>query len=269
MGNYFFIDGSALRAQIRFLQRVDASFVGRKLSAKRFVLYFMHEALPELHGRAYKRAIFYFPNGDETAAGEALDIPDPKEPGLIRDIHFKYCGSKLKKSTEFDTWVETIPSKFQSRFAKSEKGIDIEMCCDALRLASAAKVDRLFLFTNDSDFIPFCRTVKEFGVNISILHLTNDYTPNFDLLQVADSYDVVAAEALQRIFVPEIAGAPPAVTADEAASAQKSEAQSSHGTDHPESAEEEEDGEQGGAGVAKSSGLRPAGTDATDQTDLA
>jgi NYN domain-containing protein len=97
---------------------------------------------------------------------------------------------------------EHVPSKFQSRFAKSEKGIDIEMCCDALRLASAARLERLFLFTNDGDFIPLCRTLKEFGTNISILHLSAATPPNTELLREADSYDIVAKDAFDAMFFP-------------------------------------------------------------------
>lgn len=38
MNNYFYIDGSALTAQIRQLQRADPSFVGRKLCPKHYIL---------------------------------------------------------------------------------------------------------------------------------------------------------------------------------------------------------------------------------------
>lgn len=130
-------------------------------------------------------------------------MPDHQRPGEIRDLHFKFCGHKLKKSAEFDRFVEEqVPSKFQSRFAKSEKGIDIEICCDALRLASAARLERLFLFTNDGDFIPLCRTLKEFGANISILHLSAVTPPNTELLREADSYNVVSTDAFDAMFFP-------------------------------------------------------------------
>ncbi len=200
--NYFFIDGSALTAQIRQLQRADASFVGRKLCPREFTLYFIR-ALPDLHGGSYKRITFYFPRGDETAIENYLVVPDHRRPREIRDLSFKFCGHKLKKSAEFERFVEEqVPSKFHDRFAKSEKGIDIEMCCDALRLASASRIERLFLLSNDGDFIPFCRTLKEFGANISIIHLSDIVAPNGDLLREADSYDVVPPVALQQMFLP-------------------------------------------------------------------
>jgi uncharacterized LabA/DUF88 family protein len=200
--NYFYIDGSALTAQIRQLRRAEPSFVGRKLCPRRFIAYLIH-ALTDLHGRSYKRITFYFPKGDETAIQDYLDMPDHKRPSEVRDMNFKFCGHKLKKSAEFEKFVEeSVPTKFHDRFAKSEKGIDIEICCDALKLASASRIERLFLLSNDGDFIPLCRTLKEFGANISIIHLSDVVPPNGDLLREADSYDVVPAAALQEMFLP-------------------------------------------------------------------
>lgn len=200
--NYFFIDGSALRAQIHQLQRAKPAYKGRKLCPRKFLSHFM-SSLHDLHQGSYKRATFYFPKGDEAAVEEYIQVPNHRRPGEVRDLHFKFCGQKLKKSAEFEKFVkESVPLKFQSRFSKSEKGIDIEMCCDALRLASAARIERLFILTNDGDFIPLCRTIKEFGANISIIHLSEATPPNDDSLREADSYDIITPGALDAMFFP-------------------------------------------------------------------
>jgi uncharacterized LabA/DUF88 family protein len=205
---YFFIDGSALTAQIRQLQRAEPLFRDRKLCPKELLRVIMY-SLSELHGRSYKRAVFYFPRGDEAAVEKFIAVPDHNRPGVVRDLHFKFCGHKLKKSAEFDKFVEeNVPTKFQDRFQKSEKGIDIEMCCDALRLASTGKLERLFLLTNDGDNVPLCRALKEFGSNISILHLSEATPPNADLVRESDSYDVVPKTALNLMFVPVPAAEP-------------------------------------------------------------
>jgi uncharacterized LabA/DUF88 family protein len=202
LGNYFFIDGSALTSHIRQLRKADPSFRNRRLCPKQFIAYFQM-ALWELGSREYKRATFYFPVGDEAAIEDYLVIPDRKKPAEIRDLNFKFCGQKLKKSAEFNAFVETsVPGKFKDRFNKSEKGIDIEICCDAFKLASASRLERLFLLTNDDDFVPFCRAIKEFGANISIIHLSDVVTKNVSLLHEADSYDVVPMYNLQRMFLP-------------------------------------------------------------------
>lgn len=118
-------------------------------------------------------------------------------------MHFKFCGQKLKKSAEFAKFVdENVPPQFQNRFQKSEKGVDTEICCDALRLSTTGRLERLFLLSNDSDMIPLCRTLKEFGSNVSILHLSQATQPNADLLREADSYNVVTADDLPNMFLP-------------------------------------------------------------------
>jgi uncharacterized LabA/DUF88 family protein len=200
--NYFFIDGSALTAQIRQLRRAQPAYRERKLCPREFIHQFVSQ-LHELHEGSYKRATFYFPQGDEASVEEHLRVPNHRQPGEIRDLQLKFCGHKLKKSAEFDKFVEeSVPAKLQGRFSKSEKGIDIEICCDALRLASSSRLERLFLLTNDEDFIPLCRTLKEFGTNISIIHLSEYSSPNADLLREADSYDIVPAGALGGMFFP-------------------------------------------------------------------
>lgn len=198
--SYYFIDGSALTAQVRQLRRAEMRFMTKKLCPLRFVGH-LTETLDELHEGSYKRAIFYFPRGDEVAIEEFIRMPNHRRPGEVRDIHFKFCGHKLKRSAEFDKFVEeSVPSKYQNRFSKSEKGIDIEMCCDALRLASRSGLDRLMLLTNDGDFIPLCRTLKDFGTNVSIVHLSAATPPNEDLLREADSYDIVDMDSLDTMF---------------------------------------------------------------------
>ncbi|MGA8613113.1 MAG: NYN domain-containing protein [Xanthobacteraceae bacterium] len=200
--NYFFIDGSALGAQIRVLRRKDRSFENRRLDVADLIKYFSAR-LDDLGAHEFKRATFYFPKGDEVAIEEYIIAPDYNRLGAVRDVHFKFCGQKLKGSAEYTTWVETsVPAKWRDRVSKSEKGVDIEICCNALKLASASRLERLFFLTNDDDFLPMCRTLKEFGANISLIHLTDFVAPNTSLVSEVDSYDVVRGDALQALFFP-------------------------------------------------------------------
>jgi uncharacterized LabA/DUF88 family protein len=222
--NYFFIDGSALTAQIRYLRRSDRTFLNRRLCPILFTDHFMRSLGP-LHGSTYKRITFYFPDGDQAAIEDYLVVPDHNKPGVIRDLHFKFCGQKLKRSKEFLDFLDTqVPDKFKNHFSKSEKGIDIEICCDAFKLASASRLDRLFLLTNDDDFIPFCRTMKEYGANVSIIHLSDKVTRNISLLREADSYDIVPEIQLQEIFLPVLLQQQDAPSADPPAAALKEDA---------------------------------------------
>lgn len=206
--NYYFIDGSALLAQVRTLWKKEDAFNWRRLDPLKFINY-LRFSFPELGSAAYKRAEFYFPIGEQNLKTYLL-MPKSTTPGLVRDVHFKYCGEKLDRSAAYETWLETVPPQWKDRCVKSEKGVDIEICCDALRLASLGKMDRLFLFTNDRDFIPLCKTLKDFGVNISLIHLSKFTNPNKLLIDECDSYDLLRPDYFEQIFEPktQITGTP-------------------------------------------------------------
>lgn len=198
--NYYFIDGSSLMAQIRTIWKKSPEYNWLRLDPVKLInqLQFLS---PELGSSSFKRAQFYFPAGEQNIDTHLL-MPDSTQPRLIRDIHFKYCGEKLDRSTAYEKWLESVPPQWLDRCVKSEKGIDIEICCDALRLASSGKMDRLFLLTNDRDFLPLFKVLKDFGVNISLIHLSNFTNPNKTLLDESDSYDILNPEHLRSIFEP-------------------------------------------------------------------
>ena len=196
--NYYFIDGSSLLAQIRSLWKNDPKFNWMRLDPVKFIQN-LQFSFPELGSSNFKRAEFYFPAGEQNINTYLL-MPDISKPGLIRDIHFKDCGEKLDRSSAYEKWLTSVPPQWQDRCVKSEKGVDIEICCDALRLASMGKMDRLFLLTNDRDFIPLCKTLKEFGVNISLIHLSSFTKPNQMLVKECDSYDLLRPERLAAVF---------------------------------------------------------------------
>jgi len=212
--NYLFFDGSSLIAQIRNLWR-SPQFNRRKLKPLDLVEFLVtgigNSSLIDFverrgsseffrKGLPYKRAIFYFANGD----GQIeiyLEMPAVTTPRLVRDVNFKSCGKKLPHSSEFDEWVEQVPDKFSERVSRSEKGVDIQICCDALHLAAAGHVDRLFLLTNDSDFVPLCERLKDLGANVSLMRLPGRPV-NTDLAAACDGYYEVPEKELERLFAP-------------------------------------------------------------------
>jgi len=155
--------------------------------------------LRDLHNGQYKRAVYYFAKGDPRIE-EYLSLPDFKEPGLIRDVYFKYCGGKLRGSKGYDEFLKTVPSKYRDRCSKSEKGVDTELCCDALQLSATGKLERLFLLTNDSDFIPLCKRLRDFGSNVSLLSLSESNIVNKELVKECDTYDTLVDGHLREIF---------------------------------------------------------------------
>lgn len=197
--NYFFIDGPALLAQIRVLQKDNPKYKGKKLDPVELIKYFSIN-LNDLGAESYKRAVFYFAK-DDTQVADFLILSDRKKPGLFRDLVFKYCGKKLPKSKAFMKFLDTIPKIYKDQFIKSEKGVDTELCCDALQLSATGKMERLFLLTNDSDFVPLCKRLRDFGTNISLIRLSTTDKVNKELVDECDTYDVVNPQHIESLFV--------------------------------------------------------------------
>jgi uncharacterized LabA/DUF88 family protein len=196
---YMFFDGSSLVAQIRQLQANDGRFKGRRLRPLDLVSYFDDAVITDGRGTVYMRAVFYFAKGD-TQIGEFIDLPNRSAPGLVRDVEFRFCGRKIPNSAGYEKWLETVPDEYRERCQRSEKGVDIEICCDALHLAAAKLMDRLLLLTNDSDFVPLCRMLKQLGANVSLIRLSEARPVNEELAEACDSYDVMDERHLLSAF---------------------------------------------------------------------
>lgn len=82
---------------------------------------------------------------------------------------------------------------------RSEKAVDTQICCDAIQLASLNKMARLFLYTNDTDFLPLIETLKVFGCNVSLIRLRNKDT-NKKLAEESDSYHVMNESKILQAF---------------------------------------------------------------------
>jgi uncharacterized LabA/DUF88 family protein len=198
--NFLFFDGSALIAQIKQLQEARPLFKEKKLDALILVQGFTSDRkLHDIMGDGYRRAVFYFAEGDKQP-DSYLILPDFTKIGTVRDVEFRFCGSKLPRSAKYEKFLQSVPPEFLDRCQKSEKGVDIEICCDALQLTATGRLDRLFLLTNDSDFLPLCRKVKELGANISLLRLSDARPVNRDLAAACDSYDVFPENMIAHAF---------------------------------------------------------------------
>lgn len=88
------------------------------------------------------------------------------------------------------------------RATGGEKGVDTQICCDALELAAHGKLDRLFLYTNDADFIPLCETLRHLGVNIH-LHRLFGAGVNRALVKNCDVFTVFEASDIPAVLVPD------------------------------------------------------------------
>jgi len=68
-----------------------------------------------------------------------------------------------------------------------------------LQLAAVRKMDRLFLYTNDYDFIPLCRTLKALGINVNLLRLVANGV-NTELVRHVDGFNALDEQSIEQSF---------------------------------------------------------------------
>ncbi len=197
---YFFVDGACLLGDIARLKKSNNTLTNKKLCLKSFYQHFGYENYTQFTGGGYKRFTVYFVNSEKRVK-EQLLVPDFRVPNVVEDFHIKYCGKKITKSKRVDDWLtkNSPPQYMLYRFNKSGKAVDAEICCYALQLAANNKIDRLFLYTNDYDFMPLFDVLKSLGININMFRLTSDLI-NVELVENSDSFCTPKPESLNELF---------------------------------------------------------------------
>ena len=196
--NYFFVDGSYLLGDIKRIKNSIKEVENRKFNIDKFYKHFAINYPQFANG--YRRFTIYFVNG-ENRIKDQLNIPDFKTPNHVEDFHVKYCGKKVSATKRVETWLnKTSPPQYvMDRFNKSEKAVDTQICCDALQLAAVNRIDRLFLYTNDFDFMPLVDVLKALGVNVTLMKLSGTAV-NKDLVENSDSFCVPNKAQLIEMF---------------------------------------------------------------------
>ena len=198
--NHFFVDGSCLLSDISSIKSAP-EFASKKLDIIKFSTLFVGRLTERLHGGTYIRFVVYFVEHENRICDNII-LPTFEEPGQVEDFQIKYCGKRVSGSLAVDRWISehNPPPKVLEKLQKSEKAVDTQICCDALQLVSCGKLDRLFIYTNDFDFIPLCRTLKSLGSNISLFKLQKRRI-NKALVKECDSFTVAPEEQVNSIFV--------------------------------------------------------------------
>ena len=197
--NYFFVDGSALISDITFLQRKRSGFKQKKLSVVDFAEYFSSGTY-RFTGGGYRRFVLYFVNNEDRIK-DCFWIPNFGNPDEVDDLQIKYCGKRVPGGKAVDDWIQknNPPKSVRDRLHRTEKAVDTQICCDALQLSVIGRLDRLFLYTNDYDFLPLCNALKAAGSNVSLFRLFKENT-NKDLVSNCDSFTIVTPEKLPNLF---------------------------------------------------------------------
>ena len=172
----------------------------RRFNIGSFVRYFVGPGFIEYHSNSYRRFVFYFVKNDNRIKSSLL-IPDFTQPTVLGDIRIQYCGKKLRQSKKAVRWLEdhSAPAYVKENLYKSEKAVDTQICCDALQLAGTSKIERLFLYTNDYDFVPLCQTIRQLGANINLFRLSKEKV-NKDLVTECDAFHVMGDDEIKKCF---------------------------------------------------------------------
>ncbi len=165
------------------------SFKNQPLIVQKFVSCFTGPCLREYHSGQYRRFTFYFVE-QENRVAKLLTIPDATQPGSRFDLRIEYCGKRIKEKAH--EWIEAndAPVYVRDCLYRSEKAVDTQICCDALQLAADGKLDRLFLYANDYDYVPLCQKLRQLGVNINLFRLESKRV-NKDFVEEFDAFDVL------------------------------------------------------------------------------
>jgi uncharacterized LabA/DUF88 family protein len=204
MNNYFFVDGGALLADIPGARKGLSLPKAARLDLTRFARYFTSN-FEQFSSGGFRRFVFYIVNDDHDRIQANLRIPDHRKPGAVEDLRLEYCGKRLRQVEKARNWLEEngAPEYVRESIYRSEKAVDTQICCDALQLAATGKLDRLFLYTNDLDFVPLCRSIRQLGANINLFHLRPDEV-NEELVKECDAYHVISEEhSVKEAFVDE------------------------------------------------------------------
>jgi len=188
--NYFFVDGSSLLSDIARFRRELEILPTSRFHVPMFWEHFTGENFRPWHAGDFRRFVIYFADGDPRVETD-LFIPDPVVPGAYNDTRIEYCGKRLRDMEKAREWLDTknAPPFVTECLYRSEKAVDTQICCDALDLVRSRKIDRLFLYTNDYDFIPLCRTLRRAGVNVSLFRFDKERT-NKELAAECDAFHV-------------------------------------------------------------------------------
>lgn len=173
--NYFFVDGSALVADVQRLRHKLGLHATARLRLMAFVDFFAGPQFEAFHSGYYRRFVFYFVQDDERLRS-MVELPDFTRPGSVSDLRIEFCGKRIRQFEQAANWLaqNSAPDYVRECLYRSEKAVDTQICCDALQLAATGKLDRLFLYTNDYDFVPLCRTLRQLGTNINLFRLIGD-----------------------------------------------------------------------------------------------
>lgn len=191
---YFFIDGSHLFASIFEIWRKKRTFKDKKININNLT-----EALKRkwsIHTGIIIRVVYYFKKQDDRIK-KMLIIPRTDIAGEKNHWQIKECGESLKTIPEKE--LAKISPKYRDHFIRAEKGLDIKLTCDALKLVSTGRASNIIFLVNDRDYFPLFETIQELGGNVYLTALDSSQNIQKGLANLADRY-LTLDDELENIF---------------------------------------------------------------------
>ena len=79
----------------------------------------------------------------------------------------------------------------------TQKGVDVLLSVDLVRLAWSGKITKAIIVTGDSDFIPAIKDVKDAGVIVELWHGQN-MGPTKELFQICDERHKIVKDIIDK-----------------------------------------------------------------------
>jgi len=183
---YISIDGTCLLFQVLELRRKKVVPAKSKLNLDKFVQVMQNSWDPE--GYRMLRAVCYFKQNDDRI-DKLLKIPDFNVPGQKNRLQIEECGINIK-DTLSDKDLLKLPTEKRDVFPRGEKGLDIQLTCDALTFISTGKISSIALLVNDRDYVPLFKSAQLLGANIYLSALHSKIKVREELIKYSDRYIV-------------------------------------------------------------------------------
>lgn len=180
------VDGSHLFASIAQVWRDRPELKQNKLKIDELTTA-LHTVWYPYTGPAI-RTVYYFKKGDKRLK-EMLEIPSSSSPKMKSHWLINECAESVTSIPDHE--LNKLSPKYRDQFHKAEKGLDMELACDALQLVADRRVDSIVFFVNDRDYIPLFRAIQRLGANSYLSALDSKQPIQKDLAKLADLYQTL------------------------------------------------------------------------------
>lgn len=113
--------------------------------------------------------------------------PQPTPEEKSRQERFDRYHYNLKQLDKFEVRLGSLRKYYNEDRTHNfeQKGVDVKIAIDALRLCLKGKISRAIFVTGDSDFVPVVEAIKDEGVEVFLFY--HDSSVHRHILTVCDN----------------------------------------------------------------------------------